>query len=128
LAGHPTPALAACDVTDDERLRRYAEEAASEPLLSREEECEVALAIARGDSESRQRLLRANMRLVVSIAQQHRGRGLPLAVLAASGHSGLERAVERYDVSKGYRLSTYATWWIRQAIARAIADQGRKEP
>jgi RNA polymerase primary sigma factor len=115
-------------VADEERVRRYLDDAAREPLLSRPEEQQLALSLQRGDTEARQRFVRANMRLVVSVARQSRGRGLSLAELIAAGHSGLERALTSYDVSKGFRFSTYATWWIRQAITRAIAEQGQEEP
>jgi len=107
----------------DEELRSYLEQAANEPLLSQEEEVELAAAMREGNAGIRDRLIRANMRLVVSIARRYEGEGLPLSALVREGHRGLTRAVDGFDASKGYRLSIYATWFIRQAITRAISSQ-----
>ena len=107
---------------NDEELRRYLEDASAAPLLSPDGERELAALAQEGSDEARERILRANKRLVVSIARRYRGQGLPLLMLVEAGHSGLEHAVDRFDVSKGYKVSTYATWWIRRAITRAIAE------
>ena len=106
-------------------LRLYLREIAEAPLLTPEEEVELAKRIKAGDMEALQRFVRANLRLVVSIAKRYVGRGLSLLDLIQEGNIGLMRAVEKFDWRRGYRFSTYATWWIRQAITRAIADQGR---
>jgi RNA polymerase primary sigma factor len=106
-------------------LRVYLREIAAAPLLTPEEEIELAKRIEAGDMEALQRFVRANLRLVVSIAKRYIGRGLSLLDLIQEGNIGLMRAVEKFDWRRGYRFSTYATWWIRQAITRAIADQGR---
>lgn len=106
-------------------LRLYLREIAEAPLLTPEEEVELARRIKAGDMEALQRFVRANLRLVVSIAKRYVGRGLSLLDLIQEGNIGLMRAVEKFDWRRGYRFSTYATWWIRQAITRAIADQGR---
>jgi RNA polymerase primary sigma factor len=136
---------------DDVRL--YLEAAAREPLLTKEEEVELAMAIEHGEeadeklkagrlksetsikktkdlvrkgSAARQRFIRANLRLVVSIARKYQGQGLPVLDLIQEGNIGLMRAVELFDWRRGFKFSTYATWWIRQAITRAIADRGRQ--
>jgi RNA polymerase primary sigma factor len=136
---------------DDVRL--YLEAAAREPLLTKEEEVELAMAIEHGEEadaklaagrlrseisirkaketvrkgrEARQRFIRANLRLVVSIARKYQGQGLPFLDLVQEGNIGLMRAVELFDWRRGFKFSTYATWWIRQAITRAIADRGRQ--
>ncbi|MBX6341454.1 MAG: sigma-70 family RNA polymerase sigma factor [Thermomicrobiaceae bacterium] len=106
-------------------IRLYLREIAEAPLLSAEEEVELAKRIEKGDMEALQRFVRANLRLVVSIAKRYVGRGLSLLDLIQEGNIGLIRAVQKFDWRRGYRFSTYATWWIRQAITRAIADQGR---
>jgi len=106
-------------------LRLYLREIAEAPLLTPEEEVELAKRIKEGDTEALQRFVRSNLRLVVSIAKRYVGRGLSLLDLIQEGNIGLMRAVEKFDWRRGYRFSTYATWWIRQAITRAIADQGR---
>ncbi|HEU5424169.1 MAG TPA: sigma-70 family RNA polymerase sigma factor [Nitrolancea sp.] len=110
-------------VTDPIRL--YLRDIARTPLLSAQEEVELAKRVEAGDMEALQKFVRANLRLVVSIAKRYLGRGLSLLDLIQEGNMGLIRAVEKYDWRRGYRFSTYATWWIRQAISRAIADQGR---
>src|SRR5438132_11677552 len=136
---------------DDVRL--YLEAAAREPLLTKEEEVELAMAIEHGEEAeaklqggrlksetsirkakemvrkghaARQRFIRANLRLVVSIARKYQGQGLPFLDLVQEGNIGLMRAVELFDWRRGFKFSTYATWWIRQAITRAIADRGRQ--
>ena len=95
------------------------------PLLSNEEEKELAIAVENGDLEAKQRLAEANLRLVVSIAKRYVGRGMQFLDLIQEGNMGLMKAVDKFDYSKGFKFSTYATWWIRQAITRAIADQAR---
>src|SRR6266511_884128 len=144
----PTRALGEAD-----DVRLYLEAAAREPLLTKEEEVELAMAIERGEEaearlqggrlksetsirkakeavrkghSARQRFIRANLRLVVSIARKYQGQGLPFLDLVQEGNIGLMRAVELFDWRRGFKFSTYATWWIRQAITRAIADRGRQ--
>ncbi len=144
----PTRALGEAD-----DVRLYLEAAAREPLLTKEEEVELAMAIEKGEEgeaklaqgrlksevsirrakenvrkgrEARQRFIRANLRLVVSIARKYQGQGLPFLDLVQEGNIGLMRAVELFDWRRGFKFSTYATWWIRQAITRAIADRGRQ--
>src|SRR2546427_4183585 len=144
----PTRALGEAD-----DVRLYLEAAAREPLLTKEEEVELAMAIEHGEEadaklqsgrlksetsirkakeavrkgrEARQRFIRANLRLVVSIARKYQGQGLPFLDLIQEGNIGLMRAVELFDWRRGFKFSTYATWWIRQAITRAIADRGRQ--
>src|ERR671931_1089027 len=144
----PTRALGEAD-----DVRLYLEAAAREPLLTKEEEVELAMAIEKGEEaeaklaggrlkaevsmrkakeaarrgrEARQRFIRANLRLVVSIARKYQGQGLPFLDLVQEGNIGLMRAVELFDWRRGFKFSTYATWWIRQAITRAIADLGRQ--
>jgi len=104
----------------DTALQSYLEEIARFPLLGREEEREVALRARQGDQEARARMITSNLRLVVDIARHYRGAGLPLMDLIAEGNLGLLKAVERFDPQKGFRFSTYATWWIRRTIRRAI--------
>ncbi|MDH6364948.1 RNA polymerase primary sigma factor [Enterococcus sp. PF1-24] len=106
-------------------VRMYLKEIGRVPLLSAEEEVALALKIEEGDQEAKQRLAEANLRLVVSIAKRYVGRGMQFLDLIQEGNMGLMKAVEKFDYRKGFKFSTYATWWIRQAITRAIADQAR---
>lgn len=109
----------------DDSVRMYLREIGKIPLLTLEEEQELAQRIVKGDKKAKDKMAEANMRLVVSIAKRYSGRGLDLLDLIQEGNTGLLRAVEKFDPSKGFKFSTYATWWIRQAITRAIADQAR---
>lgn len=106
-------------------IRMYLKDIGKIPLLTPEEEKEVATKVAEGSLEAAKKLVEANLRLVVSIAKKYVGRGLTFLDLIEEGNLGLIKAVEKFDVTKGYKFSTYATWWIRQAITRAIADQAR---
>ncbi|WP_048600309.1 RNA polymerase sigma factor RpoD [Rubeoparvulum massiliense] len=106
-------------------VRMYLKEIGRVPLLSAEEEIELAKRIQQGDESAKRRLAEANLRLVVSIAKRYVGRGMLFLDLIQEGNMGLLKAVEKFDYTKGYKFSTYATWWIRQAITRAIADQAR---
>jgi RNA polymerase primary sigma factor len=106
-------------------VRMYLKEIGRVPLLSAEEEVELATRIEEGDEEAKRRLAEANLRLVVSIAKRYVGRGMLFLDLIQEGNMGLIKAVEKFDYRKGFKFSTYATWWIRQAITRAIADQAR---
>ena len=112
------------DIADDS-VRLYLREIGKIPLLNAEEELELAQRVVAGDREAKDQMAEANMRLVVSIAKRYVGRGLDLLDLIQEGNTGLLRAVEKFDPDKGFKFSTYATWWIRQAITRAIADQAR---
>lgn len=112
------------DVADDS-VRLYLREIGRVPLLTAAEEVELAKRIAKGDKAAKDKMVEANLRLVVSIAKKYIGRGLDLLDLIQEGSHGLLRAVEKFDYTKGFKFSTYATWWIRQAITRAIADQAR---
>lgn len=112
------------DIADDS-VRLYLREIGKVPLLSSEEELELARRVVAGDKDAKDQMAEANMRLVVSIAKRYVGRGLDLLDLIQEGNTGLLRAVEKFDPDKGFKFSTYATWWIRQAITRAIADQAR---
>lgn len=109
----------------DDSVRMYLREIGRIPLLSTEEEIKLAKRIEHGDQLAKKKLTEANLRLVVSIAKKYIGRGLGLLDLIQEGNSGLIRAVEKFDYKKGFKFSTYATWWVRQAITRAIADQAR---
>ena len=109
----------------DDPVRMYLKEIGKVPLLSAEEEIELAQRMEEGDQEAKKRLAEANLRLVVSIAKRYVGRGMLFLDLIQEGNLGLIKAVEKFDYRKGYKFSTYATWWIRQAITRAIADQAR---
>ena len=106
-------------------VKIYLKEIGKVPLLTREEEIVLSQKIEAGDESAKAKLAEANLRLVVSIAKNHIGRGLSFLDLIQEGNLGLMRAIEKFDYKKGYKFSTYATWWIRQAITRAIADQGR---
>ena len=112
------------DISDDS-VRMYLREIGKIPLLSNEEEAELAKRAMEGDRKAKDKMAEANMRLVVSIAKRYSGRGLELLDLIQEGNTGLLRAVDKFDPEKGFKFSTYATWWIRQAITRAIADQAR---
>lgn len=112
-------------ISIEDPVRMYLKEIGKVPLLSAEEEIELAKKMEMGDLESKQRLAEANLRLVVSIAKRYVGRGMLFLDLIQEGNLGLIKAVEKFDYRKGYKFSTYATWWIRQAITRAIADQAR---
>ncbi len=112
-------------VSIEDPVRMYLKEIGKVPLLSAEEEIELAKRMELGDQEAKKRLAEANLRLVVSIANRYVGRGLLFLDLIQEGNLGLIKAVEKFDYRKGYKFSTYATWWIRQAITRAIADQAR---
>ena len=109
----------------DDPVRMYLKEIGKVPLLSPDEEIELAKKIELGDEEAKKKLAESNLRLVVSIAKRYAGRGMQLLDLIQEGNLGLIKAVETFDYRKGYKFSTYATWWIRQAITRAIADQAR---
>ena len=106
-------------------VRMYLKEIGRVNLLSAEEEVKLALRIEQGDEEAKRSLAEANLRLVVSIAKRYVGRGMLFLDLIQEGNMGLIKAVEKFDYRKGFKFSTYATWWIRQAITRAIADQAR---
>ena len=112
-------------LTIDDPVKVYLKEIGRVPLLSSEEEIELAIRISDGDVAAKQRLSEANLRLVVSIAKRYLGRGMQFLDLIQEGNLGLIKAVEKFDYTKGFKFSTYATWWIRQAITRAIADQAR---
>lgn len=113
------------DDASDDSVRLYLREIGKIPLLTGEEEIELARRIVDGDKKAKDKMAEANMRLVVSIAKRYSGRGLDFLDLIQEGNTGLLRAVEKFDPDKGFKFSTYATWWIRQAITRAIADQAR---
>ena len=112
-------------VSVDDPVRMYLREIGKIPLLTYEEEAELAQRIIKGDEEAKQKLAESNLRLVVSIAKKYVGRGMLFLDLIQEGNMGLIKAVEKFDYNKGFKFSTYATWWIRQAITRAIADQAR---
>ncbi|ABN52129.1 MAG TPA: RNA polymerase sigma factor RpoD [Hungateiclostridium thermocellum] len=112
-------------ISIDDPVRMYLKEIGKVPLLTAEEEIELAHRIEQGDAEAKRRLAEANLRLVVSIAKRYVGRGMLFLDLIQEGNLGLIKAVEKFDYRKGFKFSTYATWWIRQAITRAIADQAR---
>lgn len=112
-------------ISIDDPVRMYLKEIGRVPLLTAEEEIDLAKRMEQGDDEAKRRLAEANLRLVVSIAKRYVGRGMLFLDLIQEGNLGLIKAVEKFDYNKGYKFSTYATWWIRQAITRAIADQAR---
>ncbi len=118
-------ALVIDDITLNDPVKLYLKEIGRVPLLTGEEEIELAQKILDGDKMAKQRLTEANLRLVVSIAKRYVGRGMHFLDLIQEGNVGLIKAVEKFDHTKGFKFSTYATWWIRQAITRAIADQAR---
>ncbi len=121
-----SPKLAASEgIAIDDPVRMYLKDIGRVPLLSEAEEKEIAQRMADGDEEAKQELTNANLRLVVSVAKRYVGRGLQFLDLIQEGNLGLIKAVDKFDYRKGYKFSTYATWWIRQAITRAIADQAR---
>ena len=113
------------DAFADDSVRLYLREIGKIPLLSNDEEAELAKEIVKGSRKAKEKMVEANMRLVVSIAKRYSGRGLDFLDLIQEGNTGLLCAVEKFDPEKGFKFSTYATWWIRQAITRAIADQAR---
>lgn len=115
----------ASEIPMDDSMKLYLHEIGSIPLLTAEQEVEIAKRIESGDVQARDQLISANLRLVVSIAKRYLGRGLSVEDLIQNGNIGLMKAVEKFDYTKGYKFSTYATWWIRQAITRSVADQGR---
>ena len=121
--------LDAVDLLDgvgtDDPVRMYLKEIGTVPLLSAEEEIELAKRKADGDELAKERLIEANLRLVVSIAKRYTGRGMSFLDIVQEGNLGLIKGVEKFDYTKGYKLSTYATWWIRQSVTRALADQAR---
>ena len=110
---------------DQDTVRQYLREIGSIPLLTPEQERELAKAYQEGDEEAGRRLAEANLRLVVNIAKRYAGHGIPFLDIIQEGNLGLMKSIEKFNYEKGYKLSTYATWWIRQAISRAIADQSR---
>ena len=112
-------------VGTDDPVRMYLKEIGTVPLLSADEELELAKKKAAGDEQAKKRLIEANLRLVVSIAKRYTGRGMSFLDLVQEGNLGLIKGVEKFDYTKGYKLSTYATWWIRQSVTRALADQAR---
>ncbi len=112
-------------VGTDDPVRMYLKEIGTVPLLSADEEIELAKRKADGDEHAKERLIEANLRLVVSIAKRYTGRGMSFLDLVQEGNLGLIKGVEKFDYTKGYKLSTYATWWIRQSVTRALADQAR---
>lgn len=113
------------EISVNDPVKLYLREIGKIPLLTAEEEMEFATRALEGDEEATKRLVEANLRLVVSIAKKYVGRGMLFLDLIQEGNMGLIKAVEKFDVTKGYKFSTYATWWIRQAITRSIADQAR---
>ena len=119
------PVELAAEFNLDDPVRMYLKEIGQIPLLTPEEEQELARRVVEGDKEAKNQLTEANLRLVVSIAKKYSGRGLHILDLIQEGNTGLIRAVDKFDYTKGNKFSTYATWWIRQAITRAIADQAR---
>lgn len=113
------------DVKVNDSVKIYLKEIGKVPLLNAQQEIELAKRIIAGDEDAKQDLINANLRLVISIAKRYAGRGMPFLDLIQEGNMGLIKAVEKFDYTKGFKFSTYATWWIRQAITRAIADQAR---
>ena len=112
-------------VSTEDPVRMYLKEIGNVPLLTSEQEVDLAMRVEAGDVQAKRELTEANLRLVVSIAKKYVGRGMPFLDLIQEGNMGLMKAVDKFDYTKGYKFSTYATWWIRQAITRGIADTGR---
>ena len=125
LTGDEETATDAKNIAIDDPVKVYLKEIGRVPLLTSEEEIELAIRISEDDPEAKRRLSEANLRLVVSIAKRYVGRGMQFLDLIQEGNLGLIKAVDKFDYTKGFKFSTYATWWIRQAITRAIADQAR---
>ena len=121
----PAPAAAAPQESTTDALQLFLREAGRHPLLTAPQEVELAKKIERGDMHAKQQMIQSNLRLVVSIAKNYRNQGLPFLDLIQEGTLGLIRAVEKFDWRRGFKFSTYATWWIRQAVARALADKAR---
>src|SRR4051812_4462282 len=121
----PPPPQAVAQETTTDALQLFLRDAGRHPLLTAAQEVELAKRIERGDMEAKTRMIQSNLRLVVSIAKNYRNQGLPFLDLIQEGTLGLIRAVEKFDWRRGYKFSTYATWWIRQAVARALADKAR---
>jgi len=121
----PPPPQAVAHETTTDALQLFLRDAGRHPLLTAAQEVELAKRIERGDSQAKQTMIQSNLRLVVSIAKNYRNQGLPFLDLIQEGTLGLIRAVEKFDWRRGYKFSTYATWWIRQAVARALADKAR---
>jgi RNA polymerase primary sigma factor len=121
----PPPPQPVVQETTTDALQLFLRDAGRHPLLTAAQEVELAKRIERGDPEAKQTMIQSNLRLVVSIAQNYRNQGLPFLDLIQEGTLGLIRAVEKFDWRRGYKFSTYATWWIRQAVARALADKAR---
>lgn len=117
--------LATSDVKVNDSVKIYLKEIGKVPLLNAQQEIELAKRILKGDEDAKNDLITANLRLVISIAKRYAGRGMPFLDLIQEGNIGLMKAVDKFDYTKGFKFSTYATWWIKQAIARAIADQAR---
>ena len=113
------------EVNIDDSVKMYLRDIGKVPLLTAAEEVKLAQRMAEGDEEAKNRLINANLRLVVSIAKRYVGRGMQFLDLIQEGNLGLMKAVEKFDYTKGFKFSTYATWWIRQAITRSLADQAR---
>jgi RNA polymerase primary sigma factor len=124
-AAPPPPPQPVAQETTTDALQLFLRDAGRHPLLTAPQEVELAKRIERGDGEAKQRMIQSNLRLVVSIAKNYRNQGLPFLDLIQEGTLGLIRAVEKFDWRRGYKFSTYATWWIRQAVARALADKAR---
>src|SRR5205807_7216526 len=120
----PLAATLSYETTTD-ALQLFLREAGRHALLTAAQEVSLAKRVERGDMEAKQRMIQSNLRLVVSIAKNYRNQGLPFLDLIQEGTLGLIRAVEKFDWRRGYKFSTYATWWIRQAVARALADKAR---
>lgn len=112
-------------MSETDILKLYMKEAAKTPLLTYQQEVELAKQIIAGDNRAREKLIKANLRLVISVAKAYSSRGMPIEDLIQEGNIGLMKAIEKYEYQRGYKFSTYATWWIRQAVTRAIADKNR---